>query len=43
MNIVPREDSEFEETEEQIILEEYKIWKKNAPFMYDTMITHVLE
>lgn len=38
-----REDMEYEETDEQVILEEYKIWKKNAPFMYDTMITHVLE
>jgi histone-binding protein RBBP4 len=34
---------DLDETDDQIILEEYKIWKKNAPFMYDTMITHVLE
>ena len=38
-----RDELELEETDEQVILEEYKIWKKNAPFMYDTVITHVLE
>lgn len=38
-----QKDEEVEETEEQVILEEYKIWKKHSPFMYDTMITHVLE
>eukprot|EP00331_Platyophrya_macrostoma_P010464 CAMPEP_0176415760 /NCGR_PEP_ID=MMETSP0127-20121128/5983_1 /TAXON_ID=938130 /ORGANISM="Platyophrya macrostoma, Strain WH" /LENGTH=400 /DNA_ID=CAMNT_0017795787 /DNA_START=6 /DNA_END=1208 /DNA_ORIENTATION=- len=32
-----------EEYENQIINEEYKIWKKNAPFLYDLAITHVLE
>ena len=36
-------EEEVEEIEEQVILEEYKIWKKHCPFMYDTMITHVLE
>ena len=29
-----------EEYENQIINEEYKIWKKNAPFLYDFVITH---
>ncbi|WVR08096.1 histone acetyltransferase type B subunit 2 [Kwoniella sp. DSM 27419] len=28
--------------ESQIINEEYKIWKKNTPFLYDTVITHAL-
>ena len=23
--------------------EEYKIWKKNTPFLYDLVITHALE
>lgn len=27
----------------QVLNEEYKIWKKNAPFMYDLVITHMLE
>lgn len=27
----------------QLLNEEYKIWKKNAPFMYDLVITHMLE
>lgn len=26
-----------------IINEEYKIWKKNAPFLYDMVITNQLE
>lgn len=32
-----------EEYENQIINEEYKIWKKNAPFLYDLVISHELE
>jgi histone-binding protein RBBP4 len=32
-----------EDLEEQRINEEYKIWKKNSPFLYDTVITHVLD
>ncbi|XXG53179.1 hypothetical protein AAC387_Pa03g1318 [Persea americana] len=31
------------EIEERLINEEYKIWKKNMPFLYDLVITHVLE
>jgi histone-binding protein RBBP4 len=31
------------EAEEKIINEEYKIWKKNAPFLYDLVMTHALE
>jgi histone-binding protein RBBP4 len=39
-----REEPECaEELEEQLINEEYKIWKKNSPFLYDTVITHALE
>lgn len=31
------------EIEERLINEEYKIWKKNTPFLYDLVITHALE
>lgn len=29
--------------EEKVINEEYKIWKKNTPFLYDMVMTHALE
>ena len=29
--------------EECVINEEYKIWKKNTPFLYDLVMTHALE
>ncbi|VDO38698.1 unnamed protein product [Brugia timori] len=29
--------------EERLINEEYKIWKKNTPFLYDMVMTHALE
>ena len=29
--------------EDRIINEEYKVWKKNTPFLYDLVITHALE
>lgn len=28
---------------ERMVNEEYKIWKKNTPFLYDLVITHALE
>ena len=28
---------------DKIINEEYKIWKKNTPFLYDLVMTHNLE
>ena len=31
-----------DEIEEQMIFEEYKIWKKNAPFFYDTLYSLAL-
>merc|ERR1712151_922766 len=31
-----------ESAEERIINEEHKIWKKNVPFLYDTVYTHSL-
>ena len=36
-------DMSTEENEEKRINEEYKIWKKNTPFLYDLIITHALE
>lgn len=37
------EDDVRREIEERLINEEYKIWKKNTPFLYDLVITHALE
>ena len=28
---------------EKMINEEYKVWKKNAPYLYDLVVTHALE
>jgi hypothetical protein len=35
-------DSEFG-PEDRVIAEEYKVWKKNTPFLYDCVITHALD
>jgi histone-binding protein RBBP4 len=32
-----------DQNEERLINEEYKIWKKNTPFLYDLVMTHALE
>jgi len=32
-----------EELEEKILNENYKIWKKNVPFLYDMVVTKALE
>ncbi|KAI9731892.1 MAG: Histone acetyltransferase type B subunit 2 [Cirrosporium novae-zelandiae] len=37
------EEQDREKTEEKLINEEYKIWKKNAPFLYDTILSTALE
>ncbi|KAK6121301.1 hypothetical protein DH2020_044952 [Rehmannia glutinosa] len=37
------EDEMRGEIEERLVNEEYKIWKKNTPFLYDLVITHALE
>eukprot|EP00271_Cylindrocystis_brebissonii_P000883 TRINITY_DN11054_c0_g1_i1.p1 TRINITY_DN11054_c0_g1~~TRINITY_DN11054_c0_g1_i1.p1 ORF type:complete len:458 (-),score=116.75 TRINITY_DN11054_c0_g1_i1:310-1683(-) len=34
---------EREAAEDRKVNEEYKIWKKNTPFLYDLVITHALE
>ncbi|TDL20887.1 WD40 repeat-like protein [Rickenella mellea] len=36
------EDETVAEDENKVINEEYKIWKKNAPYLYDVVITHAL-
>lgn len=33
----------MEQAEERVITEEYKVWKKNTPFLYDVVMTHALE
>ena len=39
-----KENEQFDEAvEERVINEEYKIWKKNTPFLYDLVMTHALE
>ena len=38
-----RSNSAHEQAEERIITEEYKVWKKNTPFLYDVVMTHALE
>jgi len=37
------EDDYNEIEDDQIINEEYKIWKKNTPYLYDLVITNGLE
>jgi hypothetical protein len=37
------EKMEVDQAEEKMINEEYKIWKKNTPFLYDLVMTHALE
>jgi histone-binding protein RBBP4 len=32
-----------EQVEDKILAEEYKVWKKNAPFLYDLVMTHALQ
>lgn len=42
--IVTEEDQQEEEQmQEKIVNEEYKTWKKNAPFLYDLMLSTALE
>lgn len=32
-----------DDANDRLINEEYKIWKKNTPFLYDLVMTHSLE
>ena len=34
------DDESTDEVEERMVAEEYKIWKKNTPFLYDLVVTH---
>jgi histone-binding protein RBBP4 len=38
---VEEEEEELDE-DEQAIQDEYRLWKKNTPFLYDTVLTHCL-
>lgn len=38
---IENEDSSV--IQEKMINEEYKVWKKNAPYLYDLVVTHALE
>lgn len=43
-NLMGKDDEDMRgEMEERLINEEYKVWKKNTPFLYDLVITHALE
>jgi histone-binding protein RBBP4 len=33
----------MDENYDKMLNEEYKIWKKNTPFLYDLIMTHALE
>ena len=37
------EDEYHDEVEERLVNEEYKIWKKNTPYLYDFVMTNALE
>ncbi|RUS24245.1 retinoblastoma binding protein 7 [Jimgerdemannia flammicorona] len=37
------DEKEQDIAEEKLINEEYKVWKKNSPFLYDLVLTHALE
>merc|ERR1712004_179803 len=44
IKMADKEPEQFDEAvEERVINEEYKIWKKNTPFLYDLVMTHALE
>ena len=37
-----RKMNEDEALEDKLVNEEYKVWKKNSPFLYDLVMTHSL-
>uniref|UniRef100_A0A6Q2YMX4 Histone-binding protein RBBP4-like N-terminal domain-containing protein n=1 Tax=Esox lucius TaxID=8010 RepID=A0A6Q2YMX4_ESOLU len=44
INTMADKEAAFDDAvEERVINEEYKIWKKNTPFLYDLVMTHALE
>jgi hypothetical protein len=42
VSIIVAMDAE-DAAEDRLIQEEYKVWKKNSPFLYDKVMTHSLE
>lgn len=42
-NGVVEEAEDASVLQEKMINEEYKVWKKNAPYLYDLVVTHALE
>jgi hypothetical protein len=38
-----RAATQDEDMRVKVINDEYKIWKKNTPFLYDLIMTHALE
>eukprot|EP00210_Caulerpa_lentillifera_P005887 g5629.t1 len=41
---MPKDDDDFnEENEEYVIQEEYKVWKKNCPYLYDLCVSRAFE
>ena len=42
-NVLIEKQEDQDAVEEKIINEEYKIWKKNSPFLYDLVVTHAFE
>lgn len=41
--VTEEDQQEEEQMQEKIVNEEYKTWKKNAPFLYDLMLSTALE
>ena len=37
------EEDAPDEAAERLVSEEYKIWNRNTPFLYDLVVTHALE
>ncbi|PVV03754.1 hypothetical protein BB560_001757 [Smittium megazygosporum] len=42
-NPIEQDEEEKLILKQKLVNEEYKIWKKNSPFLYDLLITHALE
>lgn len=40
---INQNDSELQKNQDDKVYEEYRIWKKNVPFLYDLVFTHSLE
>jgi hypothetical protein len=44
LNTTPKQEMEADDAaEDRLLQEEYKVWKKNSPFLYDLVMTHSLE